>query len=361
MTSRIVAEDAVSKAMIADLAAVARTRDPILLHGETGVGKEVAARFIHDSSPRRERPFVPFNCGTVEPGLLAATLFGSKHGAFTGACDRPGLFKEADGGTLFLDEIGELPLDMQVSLLRVMEDGQVRPLGGREEAVNVRIVAATNRDPSEASGNLRQDLRARFMSVVWIPPLRERRGDIGALALEFLAQLRGEEGYGDAVKGIAPGTLERLATASWPDNARGVGRAIRSAFRRAVQRGSATIDLDDLPSEVLVPDAAGRLGRAYRDAATTNEKLADEILEAIEQNRLEAADVPRTAARYPDASLRLTLCRRFLGRYGRGADAAAKKLFGYAGADAVRAVLARAGIPVAAATDATKGESRGPR
>ncbi|MBI4918200.1 MAG: sigma-54-dependent Fis family transcriptional regulator [Acidobacteria bacterium] len=361
MTSRLVAEDAVSKALIADLADVARTRDSILLHGETGVGKEVVARFIHSSSPRRERPFVPFNCGTAEPGLLAATLFGSRRGAFTGACDRAGLFKEADGGTLFLDEIGELPLDMQVSLLRVMEDGQVRPVGGREEAVNVRIVAATNRDPSEASGKLRQDLQARFMNVAWIPPLRERRGDVGPLALEFLAQLHMEEGYGDAVKEIAPGALEKLAGASWPDNARGVSRAVRSAFRRAERRGSSAIELDDLPSEVLGPDAAGRLDRAHRDAATANERLADEILDAIEQKRRETADLRSIAAGFPDASLRLTLCKRFLGRYENEADAAAKRLFGYASADAVRAVLARAGLPVAAATDATMGQSRGSR
>jgi hypothetical protein len=140
-----------------------------------------------------------------------------------------------------------------------------------------------------------------------------------------------------------------------------VGRAVRYAFRRAERRGSETIDLEDLPSDVIGPDPASQLDRAHRDAAAANERLADEILDAIEQNRRETADVRAIAAGFPAASIRLTLCRRFLGRYGKEADAAAKRLFGYASADAVRAVLARAGLPVAAATDATKGESGGSR
>ena len=173
---------------------VAPTPSTVLILGESGVGKEVAARALHQVSPRAERSFVPLNCATVSAELMESELFGHVRGAFTGAREaRRGLFHYANGGTLFLDEIGELPLPLQTKLLRVLEERRIRPVGSEAEVpVDVRVVAATNRDlrAEVAAGRFRQDLFYRLEVVTLaIPPLRERREDIAELALHFNAQL----------------------------------------------------------------------------------------------------------------------------------------------------------------------------
>lgn len=186
-------------------ATVMALRDvPVLIYGETGTGKELFATAIHNASTRRNKPFIPVNCGAIPPELIDSALFGHIKGAFTGAINaRVGYFEEADGGTLFLDEFGELPLDAQVRLLRVVQSGELFPVGStKPKKVNVRIVAATNRNLIEdvAAGRFREDLFYRVaVGVLHLPPLRERKGDLGLLADALLKQINeeasGQPGY----------------------------------------------------------------------------------------------------------------------------------------------------------------------
>src|SRR5690606_23178167 len=173
---------------------VAPTPATVLILGESGVGKEIAARALHQMSPRAERPFVPVNCAAVTPELIESELFGHVKGAFTGATDnRHGLFYYANGGTLFLDELGELPLPLQTKLLRVLEEKRIRPVGSAKEVpVDVRVVAATTRDlrTEGAAGRFRQDLYYRLeVMTLTIPPLRERPEDVPPLVAHFNTQL----------------------------------------------------------------------------------------------------------------------------------------------------------------------------
>jgi DNA-binding NtrC family response regulator len=198
----------------------AATDVTVLLEGESGVGKEVLARGLHDESARREGPFVAVDCGAIPAGLIESELFGHAKGAFTGAgADRLGLFEQADGGTLFLDEIGELPLDMQPRLLRVLELREVRPVGARDtRKINVRIVAATNRNlpTAVAEGSFRKDLFYRLsVARIVVPPLRDREEDIEPLATMFLRRALGSS---DAE--VAPDIKAMLRTHRWPGNVR---------------------------------------------------------------------------------------------------------------------------------------------
>ena len=202
---------------------VAPTPSTVLILGESGVGKEVAARALHEVSPRAERSFVPLNCATVSAELMESELFGHVRGAFTGAREaRRGLFHYANGGTLFLDEIGELPLPLQTKLLRVLEERRIRPVGSEAEVpVDVRVIAATNRDlrAEVAAGRFRQDLFYRLEVVTLpIPPLRERREDIAELALHFNAQLSARLSLPPLV--FTPADLARLSAYAWPGNVR---------------------------------------------------------------------------------------------------------------------------------------------
>lgn len=191
----------------------------ILIEGESGVGKDVLARAVHGSSSRRGGPFVAVDCGAIPANLIESELFGYERGAFTGA-DRAriGLFDQADGGTLFLDEMGELPLDLQPKLLRVLEAGEVRPVGGRVHPVDVRVVAATNRRLSESirNGEFRSDLFYRLAMIrVVVPPLRDRKEDIGPLASRFYRTAQADP------EAQLPKDLESLLlTYSWPGNVR---------------------------------------------------------------------------------------------------------------------------------------------
>ena len=206
---------------------------PVLIEGESGVGKELVARAIQGSSARRARPFVAVNCGAIPQNLVESILFGHEKGAFTGAGERHvGKFVEAHGGTLFLDEVGELPLDAQVKLLRAVQEGEVDPVGARKPVrVDFRLISATNRSLAELvrEGRFREDLYYRLnVFPIRVPPLRERREDIASLARHFTARFAAEEGR--RVLGISPDAVALLEAYDWPGNV----RQLESAVFRAV-------------------------------------------------------------------------------------------------------------------------------
>jgi transcriptional regulator with GAF, ATPase, and Fis domain len=240
---------------------VAASRVPVILRGETGTGKEVIARLLHEAGPRRSRRMVRVNCGAIPGSLVEGTLFGHEKGAFTGAVSQQrGVFEEADGGTVFLDEIGELPLAAQAALLRVLETGAFCRVGSSHEiTVDVRVVAATHRDldAMAAAGSFRADLYYRLGAVTLeIPPLRERREEIGRLATRFLRAASRADGR--PVMRIEPEALERLVAYDWPGNVRELKNAVERAV--VVALGSA-IGVRDLPLPVQAAGGSRDDGR----------------------------------------------------------------------------------------------------
>jgi transcriptional regulator with PAS, ATPase and Fis domain len=206
---------------------------PVLIYGETGTGKELFARAIHNASQRADKPFVPVNCGAIPPDLVDSMLFGHKKGAFTGAVsDKPGVFSQADGGTLFLDEFGELDPSVQVRLLRVLQEGSFTPLGAsKEQCVNVRLITATHRNLMEkvSDGTFREDLFYRIaVGVLHLPPLREREGDLTLLAKRVLRAI-GEKDSGLKDKKISPEAINIILKHPW----RGNVRELQSSLLRA--------------------------------------------------------------------------------------------------------------------------------
>ncbi len=211
----------------------AKSSIPILILGESGVGKELIARAVHGCSERSGKPFVAVNCGALPANLVESILFGHEKGSFTGATDKHlGKFQEASGGTLFLDEIGELPLDMQVKLLRALQEGEIDPVGSKRPVrVDVRIVSATNRDLQErvAQGQFREDLYYRLnVFPIEAPSLRQRQADIPALVEAFIRRFNIEEGK--RVIGAAPETLAMLSQHDWPGNVRQLENAVYRAI-----------------------------------------------------------------------------------------------------------------------------------
>jgi transcriptional regulator with PAS, ATPase and Fis domain len=229
---------------------VAEVDSTVLIVGESGVGKERLARFIHEASPRSAGPFIPVNCGAVPDALFESELFGHARGAFTGALnERPGLFEAAHGGTLLLDEVGEVPLPMQVKLLRVLQDHEIRRVGeNRQRRVNVRVIAATNRNLAEdvADRRFRRDLyyRLRVVEIV-VPPLRERPEDLRGLAQMLLVRICSQ--MGRPITSYTPNALEQILRYPWPGNVRELENAVERACALAT---SDVIDVDDLPDEV---------------------------------------------------------------------------------------------------------------
>ncbi|HWA63381.1 MAG TPA: sigma-54 dependent transcriptional regulator [Caulobacteraceae bacterium] len=211
----------------------AKSSIPILITGESGVGKEVIARAVHGSSERAGRPFVTVNCGAIPENLVESILFGHEKGSFTGAHEKHlGKFQEANGGTLFLDEVGELPLDMQVKLLRALQESEIDPIGAKRPVkVDVRIVSATNRDLAQAvaEGRFREDLYYRLnVFPIEAPALRERRSDVPALVDAFIRRFNIEEGK--RVVGASPETLKLLVAFDWPGNVRQLENAVYRAI-----------------------------------------------------------------------------------------------------------------------------------
>jgi DNA-binding NtrC family response regulator len=211
---------------------VAPTDAPVFLIGESGTGKDVAAQTLHLLSRRAKAPFLPLNCGAISPTLIESELFGHEQGSFTGAERRhKGYFERAHLGTLFLDEVTEMPIELQVKLLRVLETGQVIRIGGDEPiGVDVRLIAATNRDPHQAvrEGKMREDLLYRLQVFpIPMPPLRERGGDIELLAQYFLGQLNERHGTS---KTWTAASLERLRDHPWPGNVRELKNVVHRSF-----------------------------------------------------------------------------------------------------------------------------------
>jgi transcriptional regulator with PAS, ATPase and Fis domain len=231
---------------------------PVLVVGESGTGKELIARAMHTNGLRGRRAFVSENCASVPETLLESTLFGHVKGAFTGASSaRAGLFEIADGGTLFLDEIGEMPLSMQVKLLRVLQEGEIRAVGGeRTRKVNVRVIGATHRDLQAmvAAGRFREDLLYRINVIsVQVPALRDRPEDIPLLVEHFIR--KHAEGASGPRARITRGALAKLTSFDWPGNV----RQLENEVRRALLLSDGTIDVDHLS-----PEIAGEGGAAAR-------------------------------------------------------------------------------------------------
>ncbi len=271
---------------------VARTDSTVLLQGETGTGKELLARYIQRNSGRAEKPFVPVNCGAIPADLVESSFFGHRKGAFTGAVeDARGYFELAHRGTLFLDEIGEAPMDLQVKLLRVLQDGRIQAVGAeREKQIDVRIIASTNRSLHEMveKGTFRQDLYFRLnVFSVLVPPLRARPEDVSALAEHFLGKYSRRDAK--PVPGFEKRTMDLLAAYPWPGNV----RELENEIERVVILCE--------PHTPVPPDALSeRIGRA-RPAAEASGSLREQmaalerqlILEALKkhnQNRSQAAE-----------------------------------------------------------------------
>jgi two-component system, NtrC family, response regulator PilR len=229
---------------------IAKSKSTVLITGESGTGKERTARAIHDLSDRAQKPFLVVNCGAIPEALMESELFGHDKGAFTGATSRTlGIFREAEGGTVLLDEVGELPTALQVKLLRVLQERRVRAVGASaEESVDVRVLAATNRDVESdvKSGKFRQDLYYRLNVIrIEVPPLRDRREDIPELAEYFLARCCAE--HGRQIRGFTPDALRALDVYAFPGNV----RELENILERAVTLASGqTIGLGDLPREL---------------------------------------------------------------------------------------------------------------
>jgi DNA-binding NtrC family response regulator len=275
-------------------ARVAVTDLPVMIRGESGTGKELIARLIHRKSTRAERPFVAVNCGALPDTLLESELFGHTRGAFTGAENaRRGLFEEADGGTLLLDEVTETSPAFQVKLLRVLQEGEFRPLGtNTKKRVNVRVLSATNRDPLAMveQGLFRQDLLYRLQGVsITVPPLRDRRDDVRPMSLAFLAQ------YGAAVRrlSITKDALLALERYGWPGNV----RELKHLMQRLAALSSGIIRLEDLPAEfVSTPRVASVMNDVIPEGEMpTLEQLESSyllrVLSAVGGNKSRAAHV----------------------------------------------------------------------
>jgi formate hydrogenlyase transcriptional activator len=293
----IVGESPALRRMLADVEVVAPTPSTVLLVGETGTGKELVARAIHERSGRRERPLVKVNCAAISAGLVESELFGHVKGAFTGAVtNRVGRFELAHGGTLFLDEVGELPLDTQVKLLRVLQERAFEPVGSsRTQQVDVRLIAATNRDLRRAveEGRFRSDLFFRLNVLpLTVPPLRERREDIPLLVHTFAQRVARD--MGKHIDGVSARTLRNLAAYAWPGNVRElqnyVERAVVLASGPVIEAG------DELAVSGAPPPAAHDAAAPGADSDALDDVLRRHMLAALTQAGW-VIDGPRGAAR----------------------------------------------------------------
>jgi DNA-binding NtrC family response regulator len=273
------------------IALASGAQGPVLITGETGTGKELAARAIHRHGPRSARPFVAVNCGAFAEGLLESELFGHVRGAFTGAVgDKRGVFEQAHGGTLFLDEVGEMSPAVQVRLLRALEAGDVRPVGGsRALKVDVRAIAATHRDLERAvaEGTFRQDLYYRLnVFRIALPPLRERRDDIALIAAHVL---RGLADQADRPARLTPEALAVLTSYAWPGNVRELENTLE---RLAATAPGGVIDEADLPAELReqAPALEAPLFAGLPTLEEMEKRYLRHVLAAVGGNRSRAAE-----------------------------------------------------------------------
>jgi len=269
--SCLVFEDPASKSLLERVQRIAPSNATALIIGETGTGKELIARHIHELSDRRSGPFVAFNCAAISESLMESELFGHERGAFTGALTaKAGWFETAQGGSLFLDEIGDLPLALQAKLLRVIQEREVVRVGSRQAiAINVRLITATNvkLDEAVAAGRFREDLYYRLnVASIHLPPLRERPGDIMPLAQHFLTSYGARLGYTSVV--LAPETIQALLSYPWPGNIRELENSIHHAL--LVCAGTIVrpedLRLPTRPPETQVHAAASGSTRPLEDA-----------------------------------------------------------------------------------------------
>jgi len=293
----LIGESPAMREIFALIRKVAHGRSSVLITGESGTGKEVVARTLHYHGARADKPFVPINCTAIPEGLLESELFGHVRGAFTGAhSSKRGLFEKANGGTLFLDEIGDMGLGLQSKLLRVLQDGEIRPVGGTQAVkVDVRIVAATNQElqTEMEDGRFREDLFYRLNVIpVHIPPLRERAEDIPSLVDAFLRK----HSNGGSRRSIAQAALERLKTCAWKGNA----RELENVLERALALSDAEeLGVEDLPlggsgGPQDSSDSDTALHRAaleHLSLRELEERYIDEVLHLTEGNKVQAAKI----------------------------------------------------------------------
>ena len=279
-------------ALLAEARLAAQSDASVLIQGESGTGKELLARAIHRASPRHGKPFVAINCGAIPAELLESELFGHVKGAFTGAArDHLGLFLSAEGGTVLLDEIGDMPAQLQVKLLRVLQEGEVRPVGATEtRPVDVRILSATHRNLEEAiaSGEFREDLYYRLNVVtLTLPPLRDRREDIPLLARHFLTVLT--EKYRRRIHGFAPDALDMLTAADWPGNIRQLHNVLEQCIAlcttSTIPASLVARALRDKPAEI----------QPLAEARSTFER--DYLISLLKLTRGQVSEVARLAGR----------------------------------------------------------------
>jgi len=268
---------------------LARSQAPVYISGESGAGKELAARLIHDTGPRSDHRFVPVNCGAIPAELMESEFFGHRKGSFTGAVsDKQGLFQAADGGTLFLDEVADLPLDMQVKLLRAIQEKAIRPIGAQQEIpINVRILSATHKDLHQLTeaGQFRQDLYYRINVIeLHMPSLRERPEDIPLLVAHFLQQIARE--WQTEVPRLNPDALAALQQYAFPGNVRELENILERAMTLCENNVIQESDLrltagnEPLSGEFAQPDLSGQ----NLESALNNTER-DAILRALEQTR----------------------------------------------------------------------------
>jgi DNA-binding NtrC family response regulator len=295
--------------VLAQVARVARSDTTVLVTGETGTGKELIARAIHEASPRRDRPLVKLNCAAISAGLVESELFGHVKGAFTGATDRhTGRFELADGGTLFLDEVSELPLDTQVKLLRVLQEREFEPVGSaKTQKVDVRVIAATNRHLEDviAKGTFRADLYYRLnVFPIDVPPLRERSGDVIELAQHFIERLARK--VGSNVRTLGAAARQRLEEHAWPGNV----RELQNTIERALISSPGDELVIDWPlggarrvavdGAVVVPALARPAASPAGDSATTLVEVERQHIIAVLKRTSGTIEGPRGAAKLLD-------------------------------------------------------------
>lgn len=279
---QILGESIPVKNLISMIHKVAGNKTNILVIGESGTGKELVARMIHDAGPMKGKAFVPVNCGAIPETLIESEMFGHKKGSFTGAIsDKVGLFEAASGGTLFLDEVGELPLSMQVKMLRSLQEKTIRRVGANEDIkVDVRIIAATNRDLEAGvkAGTFREDLYYRLNVILLkTPPLRERHGDVEILAMAFLKKFADRQKK--ELDGFSPEVLEIFRTHSWPGNV----RELENTVERAVTlENGRIVNVGVLPPAVTVAYDGGARSRFESVEITAGQNKLKSITPSVQ-------------------------------------------------------------------------------